>query len=573
MKRFFSIAVPALIFLLFTVFLNSYRWIASGLAVTAVIPSPLLFVSVFVAAMVADSRRRNGGSRVRHLVPGMSLILAITLIYSVAEGAMQFLYARPLIPASDVSYVRGGLLLLFPRATATVTALTPVVIGVILAIAYGVARAFMAFLQGLLMRLELTPLRVKQASLIGLAVSFLAVFAVQTVVSADRDSETWTQSLFPVMARGFTSVDRFELAHPLDHDGSLHPERTESGPTADAAPVYGLPGIRDVDIYVFAIESYGITIFDNEDQREAILPLLLESHERLSADGFHVASHFLESPVFSGLSWLAEATFLTGNVIDRQSRFERLIEEGAFALPDFLAAEADYFAMKAKPGAVHGEWPEGYDVFGFNEMLIAYRDDFAYRGPWFSFVPVPDQFAIHALHRRIQERISDGTLDGRPLFAYYQLVSSHIPFNHIPEYLYDWDALGDGSVFFETENLQFDNDFFSGTEYVEGFIASVEYVLTVLTEYLIRFLPEDRDSLIIWFGDHQPGSVVSGRGASRSVPIHVISRDASIVSRFVDELGYVHGIVPDQPHPHPHMARFFPDFVQLSSQGSPDSLR
>lgn len=562
MKQRLSLIVLIAAGLAFNFFINSYRWLASGHIVTGFIPSVAL-VSVILAVNAAIRCGRTESARaLRFVMPLASTTLGVMLIYSVAEGAMQFLYARPFLPYSDVTYVTGALLLLFPESTTTVTAVTPLVIVLILAVAYAVARGLLGLASVHARSRPVSSRRFTVVALCVLAASLLVTVSAQAVSTPRRDTETWSSHLLPVMGRGFASFDRFEVESTA---ATNTPHDNENETAVAFTETFGLPGIRDADIYVFAIESYGITILEDDAQREALLPALHSMNDALQGADFHVASSFLESPVFSGLSWLAEATFLSGNVIDRQSRFENLVETGVFALPDFLETEADYYAMKAKPGAVHGDWPEGSEVFGFDEILIAYNDDFGYRGPWFSFVPVPDQFSIQALHNRIQSRIEDGTLRDRPLFAYYQLVSSHIPFNHIPEYLPDWSELGDGSIFFDTGNLRFDNDYFSGTEYVEGFVASIDYVLTVLTEYLTRFLPEDRESLIILFGDHQPGSVVSGRGASRSVPIHVVSRNQSLVQRFIDELAYTPGIIPDQPYPHPHMASFFPDFVRIST--------
>ncbi|TVQ24012.1 MAG: hypothetical protein EA383_12600 [Spirochaetaceae bacterium] len=565
MKRRAALVLLVSAGFLLNALLNTYRWLASGYAITAIVPSPVLLAGILLVWITTRTQGDATGRRSRVLVNALSACIGFALVYSVAEGAIQLLYARRFIPSSDISYVRGGLLLLFPEATATVTALTPFVIFLILGFTFLLARVYLLLVRATALQIPALTTRMQRLAVICACFVMIAVVSVRVFSSPTRDSETWSHMLIPIMLRGAVDIDRFELADPVINDDEReHADEELEADRNDRDEAYGLPGIRDADIYMFAVESYGITVFENEEQRAALLPVIRDSYERLQSAGFSVASHYLESPVFSGLSWLAEATLFSGNVIDRQSRFENLIETGVYSLPDFLAEEAQYYNMKAKPGAVHGDWPEGYDVFGFDEMLIAYNDDFRYRGPWFSFVPVPDQFAIQALHERIQERKDDGTLEDRPLFAYYQLVSSHIPFNHIPEYLSDWSRLGDGSIYFETDNQVFDNDYFSGTEYVEGFIASIEYVFEVLTEYVTRFIPEDRESLIVFFGDHQPGSVVSGRGASRSVPIHVISRNDAIVRGFIEELSYVPGMIPDQPHPHPHMADFYPDFVRIS---------
>ncbi|MFW6368638.1 MAG: hypothetical protein ACOCZ9_02765, partial [Spirochaetota bacterium] len=335
----------------------------------------------------------------------------------------------------------------------------------------------------------------------------------------------------------------------------------------DETPDYGAPGFKDRDIHVFVIESYGITIFEQDTIREAVQPKLEEVHTRLSDGGFHSVSNYLESPIFGGQSWLAEATFLSGNRIDRQGRYEQLIDDGSDTILRTLSEMADYYSVAIKPGSINGGWADEQEVFGFDEVLTAYDGHFEYEGPWFSFVPIPDQFAIWTAHNRIRElKQQDENANGRPLYVQYQLVSSHLPFNRIPAVIDDWSELGDGSLYHESDNQYFDNDYFRGDEYIEGYSAAVNYVLEIITQYMTRHVTDDDQSLFIVYGDHQPGTVVTGQNASRSVPIHVLSRDRELLRAWREDHGFTPGLIPDQERPHIPMEQMFPLMAEIASQ-------
>ncbi|HUV08742.1 MAG TPA: hypothetical protein VMX75_13490, partial [Spirochaetia bacterium] len=93
----------------------------------------------------------------------------------------------------------------------------------------------------------------------------------------------------------------------------------------------------------------------------------------------------------------------------------------------------------------------------------------------------------------------------------------------------------------------------------------------VLGGYLQSFVRDD--SLIIILGDHQPFAGITGRNKCWSVPIHVISRNRTLLEPFVRR-GYTWGMVPRQDPPHPGMERFLPglleDFSTSPISGSAD---
>src|SRR5690606_9491857 len=82
------------------------------------------------------------------------------------------------------------------------------------------------------------------------------------------------------------------------------------------------------------------------------------------------------------------------------------------------------------------------------------------------------------------------------------------------------------------------------------------------TSYAERYVGSDM--LLIILGDHQPAPLVTGDGAPRTVPVHVISGDPALVAPFL-EWGFVPGAFPDPEGDPPRMDRFRSWFVPAFS--------
>jgi hypothetical protein len=89
--------------------------------------------------------------------------------------------------------------------------------------------------------------------------------------------------------------------------------------------------------------------------------------------------------------------------------------------------------------------------------------------------------------------------------------------------------------------------------------------MKVLKNFIEQFIGDD--ALMIIMGDHQPNVQITGPDTSWSVPVHVISRDKSLLEPFKSK-GYTPGLIPRQPRPHPGMETFLFDFIKSFS--SPD---
>jgi hypothetical protein len=291
------------------------------------------------------------------------------------------------------------------------------------------------------------------------------------------------------------------------------------------------------DILLFVVESYGGTLF-TRDRFADFRTWLDEEVRGLDAAGYHMRSRFFKSPVFGGSSWMADSTLLCGVRVHNQRRHEALQQAAIHCLPELLD-QAGYETVLAAGNTTFVDAPF-WRLFPFARVIL--KDDLGYKGPRYAWSYVPDQYVI--------QRVDDTVLDQRgahpkPLFAFYMLTSSHHPWSAVPPYFEQWDQIGDGSGFGLRAGLTFPgNQFVSGTQYDEGYEASIRYSLHAVFEYL-EHLPESERPLVIVLGDHQPRDPVAKmREQAWIVPVHVLGRDPQAVERFAAQ-GYVPGVVPD----------------------------
>ncbi|MFP4151763.1 MAG: hypothetical protein ACLFR8_06760 [Alkalispirochaeta sp.] len=519
-------------------------------------------------------------------------ILGILIAFSLTEGVFQFIYARSFLPRADIQMISGLLYLLFGEIGELAFVLRPIVFGaIVILFAYG-GIAAATIVHRIIGDGTIDSRRV--GTFIAVAVLFYT--AVGSTVgyppSLFRNAtRSWFDDGTVVFEdyRGLETLNGLQRDQAMDAeedidrgdgiaagDGIATGEDPEPGSSADddhrdtvhGGP-YRFPGIKDRDIYLFALEAYGYATFSRDQLAQMVAPARNRFVDALTEKGYEIRSAYLLSPVAGGFSWLAEATLLTGQWIDSQNAFLQLYEAPLPTLSSVLH-EGGYYTLSLKPGTVHGSWPEGWDIFRFEESLVAHDGDFNYVGPWFSYVAITDQFTLWTAHNRIQELIAPGgAAEERPVLAYYQLVSSHTPFNKIPPFIESWDALGDGSVYNDRadEIRYFDNDWGGGTEMDEGYSTAISYVFESLAAYIEEYLDESREPIIIVFGDHQAQRPIREQDAHLSVPIHVASTDPEILARFEAE-GFRPGIDGGQRPPHPRMSSFFPSFLRIIADGT-----
>lgn len=337
-------------------------------------------------------------------------------------------------------------------------------------------------------------------------------------------------------------------------------ERTRFAAEFDGSPsLYeGTPGLLaglgGRDVVMAFVESYGMTVLDDERYAPVVRPRLAAMEEKVAAAGLHMATGALVAPSQGGQSWLGHGSVLSGLWLENQLRYDLLLaSERGTLVDDFRAA--GYSTVAIMP-AITMAWPEG-ERFGYDRIYA--HADIDYRGPALNWVTMPDQFTWSFLQRAVLDESRDG-----PVFAEVGLISSHAPWTPILPLVESWDSVGDGTIFErwadagETpEELWRDSD-----RVRDSYALAVGYAVDVLGSYAATFV--DDGMLLLAMGDHQPAPLITGDEAPRTVPIHVYATDPELIAPFL-AWGFAEGALPPQSADPPRMDAFRDWFVRAFS--------
>ncbi len=311
-----------------------------------------------------------------------------------------------------------------------------------------------------------------------------------------------------------------------------------------------LTGLRGKDVLLVFVESYGKVASENAEIAPPINTVLANGTRQLQAAGFSAQSAWLTSPTYGGISWLAHSTMQSGVWVDSPRRYDQLVTSGRFTLSKAFE-KAGWRTVDDVP-AHDRKWPEGVALYGYDQVYD--QRNLGYRGPAYQYAPMPDQYVLGAL-----QRLELAKPDRGPLFAEIDLVSSHIPWTKIPR-LVDWNQLGDGSIF---KSIPVDQvtpaALFQHPDRVrEAYGRSIEYSMNAVFSFVQEVA--DPDLVVVLLGDHQPASIVSGRGASHDVPISVIAHDPKVLDQ-ISGWGWQDGMLPGAAAPVWPMSAFRDRFL------------
>jgi hypothetical protein len=299
-------------------------------------------------------------------------------------------------------------------------------------------------------------------------------------------------------------------------------------------PAVALGGLRGRDFKLFFLESYGAIVYDNVVVASKLAPVREELMAAIAASGRLVASAFVRSPTFAGGSDLAHMSLLSGIDLADPMRHHLLLTTDRPTLIS-LFRRAGYQSVGLYP-ALSWDWPERA-FYGFDLFLEG--RDLDYRGPQLGHWKIPDQFSLARFDALYPVRP-----ESPPRFLFFPTITTHWPFAPVPPYQSDWQRLLTPDPFGAQESERLKNVDADWLDKLPGYIGMFEYTYRWLGGYLQR--PEARESVMLWVGDHQPASSVTGEGASWDVPVHVITRDPELLERFV-ALGFRRGLVPQRP--------------------------
>jgi hypothetical protein len=314
-----------------------------------------------------------------------------------------------------------------------------------------------------------------------------------------------------------------------------------------------LTALRGKDVLVTFIESYGRDAIEDRLYAPRIDAVLADGTRRLAAAGFDSRSAFLTSSTAGGGSWMAHATFNSGLWINNQKRYRSLVSSDRLTLTGAFR-RANWRTVGMMPGVTQA-WPEGR-FYGYDQVYDA--KNVGYQGPPFALATMPDQYTLSAF-----QRLEYGRADRGPLMAEMPLTSSHAPWAPLPRMI-DWNDVGDGSVYGPIAAAAESSDTVWGdadrTRAAYG--QSVEYSLTALIEWVERY--GDDDLVLIFLGDHQPAPLLTGNGATRDVPITIVTRDRGVLDRIAG-WHWGEGLEPDRKAPVWRMDTFRDRFLSTFS--------
>ncbi len=324
----------------------------------------------------------------------------------------------------------------------------------------------------------------------------------------------------------------------------------------DTPPAGLLTGLRGKTVLLAFVESYGRSAVQDPALAPRVDAALDAGTARLRAAGFAARSGWLTSPTFGGGSWFAHSTLLSGLWVDNQQRYRTVVASDRFTLTGAFA-KAGWRTVGWEPGVTRA-WPEG--AFYHYDEIVDSRA-MGYRGPPFSWAPVPDQYTLAALQRR---ELAPGHA---PVMAEITLVSSHAPWAPLPAAV-PWETVGDGDVFdpMPAAGDQPGAVWADPATVKAAYVQSVTYSLQTLISFVERY--GDDDTVLVLLGDHQPAQVVTGPDASRDVPVTVVAHDPAVLER-ISGWGWSDGLRPAPSAPVWRMDAFRDRFLAAYGSAAP----
>ena len=494
---------------------------------------------VLVAVVLALPRRVRGG-----VALGIGLVLAVLTIVKLLDMGFLAALGRPSNPVVDWRYLSGAVSLLDDSVGA---------------IRAAIAVALVALLA--LALLVLLPLAVRRLTRV------VAEHPTPSLRAVGALGAVWVAcalvgvQLVPGEPVASTSATSLTVAHVSAGAAKLADEQAfEASVAADPfrdATVGLLSRLKGKDVVVAFVESYGRGAVEGTTYSPGIDAVLDDGTARLGSAGFAARSGWLTSPTFGGLSWLAHGTLQSGVWTDDQRRYDALLASDRATLSSTFA-RAGWRTVDVVP-ADERAWPEGATFFGYDQIYDS--RNVGYRGPKFSYAPMPDQYVWSAFQRL---ELAPGHA---PVMAEIDLVSSHTPWTPLPT-MVPWDEVGDGSVFdpMPAQGPTPEELWRDPAAVQASYGRSVQYTLSAL----VSFVEQDADPnlVLVVLGDHSPATIVSGPDASHDVPISVVSRDPAVLDA-IGSWGWASGLRPAHDSPVWPMSAFRDRFLTAYSTAAP----
>jgi phosphatidylglycerophosphate synthase len=489
---------------------------------TAFLRVPIEGLALILLALVLPVT----GRRILAVLAG--LVLALVVVLKVVNYQIFSLFDRPFEPLGDIGQIGNALETLRLEDGASQARLIEIVavVGVVAAIV----------LLPLAM-LRLTRVAADNRRLALRAVGVLgAVWALSAVVGAQFVSHT------PI-ASGISAGVIFDEARIVQaevNDVGVFGEEIKHDKFRDTPTDQLLSALRGKDVLLVFAESFGRVAIEESSFAPEVNEALAEGDKRLASAGFHSRSGFLISPTFGGGSWLAHSTLNSGLWVHNLRRYAQLVPERRFTLASAFN-RAGWRTVDDVPSNDRA-WPEGKAFYHWDKLYN--RNQVGYRGPGFSYASMPDQYIYSAL-----QRLELGKTHRRPLFAEVDTVSSHQPWNRIPEEV-PWSKVGNGSIYnripMHYEGGSFLSFWDNASRVQAGYGESIVYTIKTLNSFIQHY--GKKNLVVIELGDHQPREPVTGEQAGHQVPISIIAHDPKVL-KAIESWGWNPGLRPRKDAP------------------------
>jgi hypothetical protein len=294
---------------------------------------------------------------------------------------------------------------------------------------------------------------------------------------------------------------------------------TRNDPFRDVPAGRLVAGLDGHDVVIGVVESYGRSSLTDPRMKAIVDPMLAGGTRTLSARGYHAKSGWLTSSTFGGGSWLAHGSFQSGLWIDNQQRYRQLTASNRLTITRAFH-DAGWQTYGMEPGNTVA-WPEA-EFYGYDSVYDS--RDMGYAGPRFGWSRMPDQYTLDQFQKNVYGR------PHKPLMAEITMTSSHEPWTPIPQTV-GWDQIGNGKIY--------DSQLVGATDRHElwkssantrvQYAKSIAYSVQTLISWVEKY--GDDNLVLVFFGDHQPFSIVSGNNGGHDVPVTIVAHDQAVLDR------------------------------------------
>jgi len=296
-------------------------------------------------------------------------------------------------------------------------------------------------------------------------------------------------------------------------------------------------------IYLVMIESYGQLLATDDALSASYNRLMDRTGDSLRAAGWHAATSTSRAPVVGGRSWLSIATTFLGTPV-RHSVTLDVLRPSLPRRPHLVSVLANqgYRTATLQAPVRPRPWLTVRNEYGFDRTF--YLPDLDYTGPAFGWGIVPDAYSLQVAHDRF---VASGDA---PFFLFFETTAPHYPWQGSPPPLdastaAPWwtpspraDSLQPSWTHRRADRSRWRLSPSRPDSKKQRYFDLIAYDWAVLERYLRRQAPPH--SLVVVLGDHAPK--LGDRGRFRT-PIHVLSRDSSLVRRF-EAHGFHPGLLP-----------------------------